>query len=591
MSSRKRLIYDSSDSDSSDSDIDSDFYNEKPIKRKKTEFLPFDKALHFVRSLGLVSSTEWRIWYKSDTRPSNVPTKPEMVYKNNGWKGYGHWLGTGNNSDGKKQFLSFKEALAVARSFGLTSRKAWTVWCKEGNRPNNVPACPDSAYRDAGWQDWGHWLGTGNIKSGMEQRLPFGEALAVARSLRLASSAEWYVWCKEGNRSPNVPSTPHIVYKHKGWQGWGHWLGTGNVRGSLPKKHFLPFDEAILVTQSLGLANSKEWHEWGKEGMRPANLPGGPDRIYKHKGWQGWAHWLGTGNVRGSLPKKHFLPFDEAILVTQSLGLANSKEWYKWGKEGMRPANLPGGPDRTYKHKGWQGWGHWLGTGNQHSQKTIFLPFVDALLIARSLGLASQKDWYAWSKSGGRPVNVPSAPNATYKNKGWKNWQHWLGTDIVKEKPIKIKEEPHQEPIVFNTFDEEEYKELYKWVMSKSLNVNKGASSRTRSNNIQVNKRTGELIVTCLERILNKKGLEENIRTLYEKGKKEELYSILKKIEGYLLNKESPFPSEYKEGDVIEVIEIKDYEVIDIETFVIDIMITKVIKKEKEFSIKIEKEF
>ena len=190
-----------------------------------------------------------------------------------------------------------------------------------------------------------------------------------------------------------------------------------------------------------------------------------------------------------------------------------------------------------------------------------------------------------------RPSNVPSNPDCTYKNKGWKNWKHWLGTDIVKEKLIKIKEEPHQEPIVFNTFDEEEYKELYKWVMSKSLNVNKGASSRTRSNNIQVNKRTGELIVTCLERILNKKGLEENIRTLYEKGKKEELYSILKKIEGYLLNKESPFPSEYKEGDVIEVIEIKDYEVIDIETFVIDIMITKVIKKEKEFSIKIEKEF
>lgn len=355
------------------------------------------------------------------------------------------------------------------------------------------------------------------------------------------------------------------------------------------KTEFLPFDKALHFVRSLGLASQKEWRAWCKNGMRPAGIPADPRKVYRDHGWQGWGHWLGTGNQH----TKEFLPFDKALVVAQSLGLANLKEWQAWCKAGMRPPNVPSRPDKVYKHDGWQGWGHWLGTPvpNKCLRATKFLEFDDALLIARSLGLAGNKEWQAWSKSGGRPANVPSAPNATYKNKGWKNWKHWLGTDIVKEKLIKIKEEPHQEPIVFNTFDEEEYKELYKWVMSKSLNVNKGASSRTRSNNIQVNKRTGELIVTCLERILNKKGLEEKIRTLYEKGEKEELYSILKKIEGYLLNKESPFPSEYKEGDVIEVIEIKDYEVIDIETFVIDIMITKVIKKEKEFSIKIEKEF
>ena len=34
--------------------------------------------------------------------------------------------------------------------------------------------------------------------------------------------------------------------------------------------------------------------------------------------------------------------------------------------------------------------GHWLGTGNSQSSKVAFLPFGEALVIARSLGLVTQ---------------------------------------------------------------------------------------------------------------------------------------------------------------------------------------------------------
>ena len=55
----------------------------------------------------------------------------------------------------------------------------------------------------------------------MSKFLPFEEALAVARSLGLASVFEWREWCKEGMRPPNVPSTPNRTYKDGGWQGTG----------------------------------------------------------------------------------------------------------------------------------------------------------------------------------------------------------------------------------------------------------------------------------------------------------------------------------------------------------------------------------
>ena len=38
----------------------------------------------------------------------------------------------------------------------------------------------------------------------------------------------------------NVPVAPNQAYKGRGWEGWGHWLGTGNTR----TKPTLPFDEA-----------------------------------------------------------------------------------------------------------------------------------------------------------------------------------------------------------------------------------------------------------------------------------------------------------------------------------------------------------
>ena len=383
--------------------------------QSSSRFLPFGEALAVARSLGLASSTEWQVWSKEGLRPSNVPSDPPKVYKDHGWQGWGHWLGSSNLQT--KLFLPFAEALAVARSLRLASQFEWKVWSKEGLRPADVPAKPDKVYRDHGWRGWGHWLGTGNQHT--KNFLPFGEALAVARSLNLASSIEWQVWSKEGLRPASVPSVPSRVYKDHGWQGWGHWLGTGNLQTKL----FLPFKEALAVARSLRLASQFEWRVWSKEGLRPANMPSNPDKFYRDHGWQGWGHWLSSNNLHTKL----FLPFEEALAVARSLGLASMREWKVWSKEGLRPTSVPAIPNKVYKDHGWQGWGHWLGTGKTSGgQVKGFLPFDEALCAARQLRLVSRTEWRLWCKSGARPANMPSNPNQVYVHDGWMGWVHWL---------------------------------------------------------------------------------------------------------------------------------------------------------------------
>ena len=232
--------------------------------------------------------------------------------------------------------------------------------------------CVERSYKHDGWQSYGHWLGTGNLVGGKLAFLPFKKALVYAHSLKLKSQTEWKDWAKTGVRPANMPSRPDETYKHDGWQNYGHWLGTGNV-GVRKDQQFLPFKKALLYARTLKMKDVQEWKDWAKTGVRSANMPSTPDKIYKHDGWQGCGHWLGTGNAA---PKdKQFLPFKKALMYARALKLKGLKEWKDWAKTSDRPVNMPFNPDRTYKHDGWQGYEHWLGTGNVAPEDTQFLPF------------------------------------------------------------------------------------------------------------------------------------------------------------------------------------------------------------------------
>ena len=192
------------------------------------------------------------------------------------------------------------------------------------------------------------------VKKKNKMPRPFGEALATARSTGLKSSREWHAWSQRGGRLPDMPAHPDEAYKHLGWQGWGHWLGTGNTR----TKTFLPFDEALAAAHALGLGSRAEWSAWCAAGLRPSDMPASPKERYKDAGWQGWKHWL--GNSSGQHHTRGFLPFDAAQAKARALSLSNMREWRAWCKRGARPPDIPADPSKTYKDHGWQGWDHWL---------------------------------------------------------------------------------------------------------------------------------------------------------------------------------------------------------------------------------------
>ncbi len=109
-----------------------------------------------------MNKDQWVEWAKSDCRPVDIPSDAVGVYGNQGWIGWGDWLGTGRVSNQNMVYRPFGEARAFARNLGLKTQLAWRSWAKSDARPDDIPATPVGVYTNEGWAGWGDWLGVIN---------------------------------------------------------------------------------------------------------------------------------------------------------------------------------------------------------------------------------------------------------------------------------------------------------------------------------------------------------------------------------------------------------------------------------------------
>jgi len=251
-------------------------------------WLPFEEAHAFARSLNLSSKAAWAVWSKSGARPDDIPCHPRNVYKDEGWAGYGDWLGTGNVKNGTIRMRPFAAGRAFVRSLGLSGQRAWGAWGKSGARPHDIPTHPDRSYKGK-WVSWGDWLGTGNERGGQVgarvKWRPFPAARTFARSLGLSTLKAWCEWSKRASRPTDIPSNPNKAYKDQGWGGYGDFLALSGKWRSLA--------EARPFARSLNIKKAYHWVKYWKTHERPYDIPVHPDRIYKGK-WVSWKDFLGN---------------------------------------------------------------------------------------------------------------------------------------------------------------------------------------------------------------------------------------------------------------------------------------------------------
>jgi hypothetical protein len=245
---------------------------------KSKNHLSFEDAQKFVQSLNLKNQQEWKEYSKSGKRPDDIPSSPNRVYKNKGWKGYGYWLGTGRIADQEKVFRSFEEARKFVQSLNLKNQQEWKEYSKSGKRPDDIPSPPNRVYKKE-WVSWGNWLGTGRIADQEKVFRSFEEARKFVQSLNLKGQKEWREYSKSNNRPDDIPSAPEQVYKNKGWSGMGDWLGTRSI--ATKDIQYRSLEDAKKFVRKLKLKNQKEWLDYCASGDKPDDIPANPWRTYK----------------------------------------------------------------------------------------------------------------------------------------------------------------------------------------------------------------------------------------------------------------------------------------------------------------------
>jgi superfamily II DNA or RNA helicase len=439
------------------------FTNELQIKcwdrLAKITWRPFEEARDFIRSLGLKSQNDWFNYSKGalkerGERPRDIPSCPNLVYKDSGWISFGDWTGSGFIAPKYNTYLPFTEAREIVRRLGLKNQKEWIMYTRGEipglpPKPKNIPSTPERTYKSEGWVGLGDWIGAKTLSNRQlsAQFTSFEKAKEFALSLKLKSEKEWRSYCRGlrpdlPQRPSQVPAVPPQTYKTE-WQGWGVWLGTSNIKPG--SQTYLPFLRARKFVRQLKLRNSDEWDSYAQglshpDNPRPPGIPYSPGIVYKNRGWIGMGDWLGTGTI--SNRKKSFLTFNDARKYVLKLRLKSETEWRKFcaGKlKFKRPSNIPSNPDQNYADSGWVDWKHFLGSDNisNREKSRNWRLFSEARSFVRALGLNSSAEWRAFAQSDERPSDIPAQPENAYKSKGWISYPDWLGSSENRSKNSK----------------------------------------------------------------------------------------------------------------------------------------------------------
>jgi hypothetical protein len=192
---------------------------------------------------------------------------------------------------------------------------------------------------------------------------------------------------------------------------------------SLPE--YLPFKQARLYVRRLGFERKADWIAWDKSGKRPSFIPHTPNSVYKKTGWIDWHDWIGFG----------FLPFTKARTYMRKQKLQTRADYSAWLNSGNRPKYIPRSPEKVYRHTGWKDLSDWLGTTKIKKKNIVRLPYNEAKAYMKRVGIKTQKEFFAWRKSGNRPHTIPSDPDRVYKE--FEGWGRFLGTDrIANQKKV-----------------------------------------------------------------------------------------------------------------------------------------------------------
>ena len=364
-------------------------------KNRPDAYLTYGEAKNAVSILSIKTRKEYNKRYKENPK---LPSNPEYVYEGIGWIDYYNFLGV----KALIYYETFEEAKKAVIKLGIISRKEY-IEQKRYREDLKLPSQPSTYYKNKGWTKWDEFI--------IISYLTYEEAKEAVQKLGIKTRTD-YLKYKRYKEDTLLPSNPEKRYNNKGWVDWYHFLGTK------APSIYTTYQEAKMAVQRLNIQSMKEYKSRRSEDPR---LPSSPSECYKNKGWKTFYDLCNVKRL------KYYATYQEAQKAAQSLGIKN-RHHYLDKKKYKRDPRLPSTPDKLYKSKGWKDWYSFLGT----KPIDIYPTYEDAKRAAIKLNIRTGTAYRKQNLYKQDP-RLPSTPEMKYKNKGWIDFNDFLGIEAPKK--------------------------------------------------------------------------------------------------------------------------------------------------------------
>ena len=195
---------------------------------------------------------------------------------------------------------------------------------------------------------------------------PYEEAKKyVQEELDVSIVEEYEELGKKGLLPLDIPKTPHDIYNRSGeWEGYGKFLGTGNIA---PKdKKSLSLKDAINLLKNFNFKTIKEYRKSGKDFFSKNKLLHNPDDYYKN--FPGWNVYLGKKSPDRLKKDEKYWSHNKCRKFLIKLNLKTNNDFIEYSKSGKKPKFIPARPGKVYsKSDGYITEGYFYG-GTKKSQ-------------------------------------------------------------------------------------------------------------------------------------------------------------------------------------------------------------------------------
>ena len=200
---------------------------------------------------------------------------------------------------------------------------------------------------------------------------------------------------------------------------------------------YADYSEAKKFVNNLKLHSTKQWqkycdNEFKNLPEKPIDIPVNAGGYFRKIGkWNGWGEFLGTGRIADHL--KVYWSFSKARKYLHNLRLEKYEDFETIVKDGQLPPEIPSSLISYKKDKRWKGNRDFVGVDYKFGSKYLkYITYNEAKILAHKSKLKTSDEWYLYTKKKTdhkikKPANIPTIPNAYYKNKGWKGWKEFLG--------------------------------------------------------------------------------------------------------------------------------------------------------------------